>query len=375
MKQLTLIFSLVMATVLFTACNCCDKKDSKWQSSDVIYEVNVRQYTPEGTFNALANELPRLKELGANILLLKASPDNYYAVEDYTALNPEFGTMGDFKNFVKKAHEQGMQVIIDWVADHTSPDAMQLEQEMVKVLKFWIKEANIDGYYCNVANKMPVDFWEKAISEVKTIKKNVLMLAEAEEPALMNNAFDMYSALGFHSIINQIAQGKDSVSALRKNHAEMNERFPAKAIPVYFTFNYDENSRIGTEFERKGEEIAEAFAALTYVMPGMPLIYNGEDAPQWEAFYKKMNALRKAHPALYSQPDGGSFSEVMTSDPDNVYAFVRIAPKDTVICFFNLSEKEIPCAFICPREGTDKKLPLKAWEYSITTYGDYNEKK
>jgi glycosidase len=402
MKRLKIISSLIIATFLFTACNCCDKKEGKWQTSDVIYEVNVRQCTPEGTFNALVNELPRLKELGVDILSLmpihpiemkecETSLDSYCTVKDYTAVNPELGTPEDFKNFVKKAHEQGMYVIIGWLDNHTGYDNIDMCQEMTKALKFWLKEADIDGYCCSVASEVSVDFWEKAIAEIKTVKQNVLMLAKAETPSLMTNAFDMYYACGFYLAMNQVAQGKDSVPALHKKFAEINEGFPEKAIPVYFTSNHKENSRNGTEFERMGETGAEAFAALTYVMPGMPLIYNGqeaglcfekasidrngENAPKWEAFYKKMNALRKAHPALYSQPDGGNFSEIMTSDPDNIYAFMRVAPKDTVICFFNLSEKEIPCAFMCPREGTDKRLPLKAWEYSITTYGDYNEKK
>jgi glycosidase len=436
MKKLLSFFAMALVAVMLTSC-CCNKGgEQKWKTSDVIYEVNIRQYTPEGTFNAFVAELPRLKELGVDIIwIMPVSPigiegrkgglGSYYSIVDYTAVNPEFGTLDDFKTLVKKAHEVGLKVIIDWVANHTSRDAVWLQRghknwyiwdsatnepgvkydwtdiaqldytnedmraEMVKCMKFWLTEADIDGFRCDVASEVPTDFWNKAIPELRKVKDDIFMLAEAEEPSLMDKAFNMYYAWGLHFVTNEVAQGKKNVNAIRQEIARMMNDFPKSAIPMYFTSNHDENSWKGSEFERMSKGV-EAFAALTYVLPGMPLIYSGQeagfdrrlsffekdsinwhgvDANKWGIFYKNMNTCRKEHPALYSQPDGGSFREVMTSDPDNIYAFTRLAAGDTVICFFNFSDKEIPCAFACPRDGSDKMLPLKAWEYSITAYG------
>jgi glycosidase len=318
-----------------------------------------------------------------------------------------------------------LKVIIDWVANHTSRDAVWLKNghnnwyvwdtatdapavkydwtdiaqldytnqdmraEMVKCMKFWLAEADIDGFRCDVAGEVPTDFWNKTVPELRRVKESLFMLAEAEKPELMDSAFNAYYSWGLHSATNEVAQGKENVNAIRRQIARMIYDFPQSAIPMYFTSNHDENSWKGSEFERMGDGV-ETFAALTYTLPGIPLIYSGQEAgfdrrlsffekdsinwtgpnaAKWTEFYKKMNGLREKHAALYSYPDGGRFSEVMTSDPDNIYAFVRLIPGDTVICFFNFSDKEIPCAFACPRDGSDKMLPLKPWEYSITTYG------
>jgi glycosidase len=433
MKKIFSFMTIAFMAIVLTGC-CCNKEKT-WKTSDVIYEVNIRQYTSEGTFNAFAESLPRLKELGVDILWImpiqpigvdgrKGTLGSYYSISDYTAVNPEFGTLEDFKSLVKKAHEQGQIIILDWVANHTSRDAVWLERghknwyvwdsatgapaiaydwtdiaqlnykdedmrsEMIKSMKFWLTETDIDGFRCDVAGEVPTDFWNKAVPELKKVKPNIFMLAEAEKPELMDTAFDMYYAWSLHTTMNQIAQGKENVNKLRQTLAAMSENFPARAIPMIFTSNHDENSWHGTEFERMGNSV-ESFAALSYTLPGMPLIYSGQeagfdrrlsffekdsinwsgaDAEKWTSFYKKMNELRESHPALSSRSDG-AYSEVGTSDPDNIYAFIRVVEKDTVICFFNLSENEIPCAFSCPRDGSDKMLPLKAWEYSITTYG------
>ena len=435
MKKIIALFAVALVAVVLTLFfNRSDEQ--KWKTSDVIYEVNIRQYTPEGTFNAFTKELPRLKELGVDIIWImpispigvegrKGTLGSYYSIVDYTAVNPEFGTLDDFKTLVKKAHELNLKVIIDWVANHTSRDAVWLKNghkdwyvwdtatdapavkydwtdiaqldytnrdmraEMVKCMKFWLTEADIDGFRCDVAGEVPTDFWNETVPELRKVKENLFMLAEAEKPELMNFAFDVYYSWGLHNAMNEVAQGKENVNAIRKQIARMINDFPQSAIPMYFTSNHDENSWKGSEFERMGEG-TEAFAALTYTLPGVPLIYSGQEAgfdrslsffekdsidwtgpnaAKWTEFYKKMNDLREKHPALYSYPDGGTFGEVMTSYHDNIYAFVRIVPGDTVICFFNFSDKEIPCAFACPRDGSDKMLPLKPWEYSITTYG------
>lgn len=207
----------------------------EWVKNAVIYEVNVRQYTPEGTFNAFTEHLPRLKTLGVDILWFmpvnpigvknrKGPLGSYYSVKDYTAVNPEFGTMEDFRRLVEQVHEQGMYAIIDWVPNHTawdhrwtkehpdwykqdekgefvSPfdwtDVIQLDydneemrQEMIEEMIFWIRESDIDGYRCDVAHMVPVDFWDEARKELDKVKP-VFMLAESDQYFLHKNAFDM----------------------------------------------------------------------------------------------------------------------------------------------------------------------------------------
>ncbi|NLZ95743.1 MAG: alpha-amylase, partial [Bacteroidales bacterium] len=280
----------------------------------------VRQYTTEGTFSAFEQHIPRLQELGVDILWFmpiqtigeverKGSLGSYYSIQNYTEVNSEFGTLADFKSVVEKAHASGMKVILDWVANHTSRDAVWLENEdwyvtdslgnveapydwsdvaklnynnddmsetMLENMLWWVREADIDGFRCDVANEVPTVFWERATDSLKALKPNIFMLAEAEEPELNSKAFDAYYAWDFHHKMNMVAQGDGNVDSLRASLNKMNTRFDDRAIPMYFTSNHDENSWSGTEFERMGDAVT-AFTALSYVLPGMPLIYNGQE--------------------------------------------------------------------------------------------------
>ena len=212
-------------------------KTPEWVSNATIYEVNVRQFTPEGTFAAFEKELPRLKAMGVDILWLmpihpigelnrKGSLGSYYAVRDYRGINPEFGTHEDFSRLVAAAHQLGMKIIIDWVANHTSPDHLWIEEgrldwytldsmgkvqptigtdwwdvadlnydneelrsEMIECMSYWVRDFNIDGYRCDVAGWVPMDFWTRARASLDQIKP-VFMLAEAEGNELYS-AFEM----------------------------------------------------------------------------------------------------------------------------------------------------------------------------------------
>ena len=401
-----------------------------WTADAVMYEVNIRQFTPEGTFDAFAHHLPRLKDLGVDVLWLmpihpigelerKGSLGSYYAVKDYTAVNPEFGTLDDFKSLVTTAHEMGFKLIIDWVANHTSPDAVwsihkdwymtdslgnfviqydwtdiaqldfdnqDMRRAMIDAMRFWVAETSIDGFRCDVAWNIPADFWEAAVTAVKAINPDLFMLAEAEEPPLQQKAFDVYYAWHLHHVMNQIAKGEADVNMLRRALTEMLQRFPDHAIPMYFTSNHDENSWQGTEFERMGGA-ARAFAALTYVLPGMPLIYNGQesgfdrrllffekDEIDWKdpldftPFYRDLNLLRKTNPALYSQEQGGKLVEITNSTPAAVFSFERAVTGNKVVAVFNLSAQPQVPSF----ESDDPELKsidcLEPWEYKLFIY-------
>ncbi len=286
------IFLLWIVPLLFS---CGSKKQEattsvhpEWVYDATIYEVNTRQFTPEGTFNAFTAHLPRLKELGVDLLWFmpvqpigekdrKGTLGSYYSIRNYTEINPEFGTMDDFITVVKEAHGMGMKVILDWVPNHTSRDHKwitehsdwykrdslgnpvimydwtdiapldygknEMRKAMIDAMAFWVREADIDGFRrCDVAYEVPIDFWETAKDSLITLKPDIFMLAEAEKPELNESIFDAYYAWDLHHKMNMVAQGKENVDSLRLSLKRMNERFSSHAIPMYFTSNHDENS-------------------------------------------------------------------------------------------------------------------------------------
>jgi glycosidase len=418
------------------------KVHPEWSLDAVIYELNTRQFTTEGTFTAAAAQLERVRDLGVEILWLmpihpigvkdrKGELGSYYSVRDYKAVNPEFGTMDEFKALVERAHSLGMKVILDWVANHTSPDAVWSENKewyrrdslgnfivmydwtdiapldfanrdmraaMVDAMKFWLVETGIDGFRCDVAHEIPVDFWNDAVAELTLVKSDIFMLAEAEKPELEEKAFDAYYGWELHSIMNGIAAGTSNVDSLRSYFVRHDERFKW-GFPMLFTSNHDENSWNGTEFERMGDA-ATTFAAMTYILPGMPLIYNGQevgfnrrleffkkDPIDWAepndytSLYRSLGQLRRANRALWNGPEGGTMSELATSAPAEVFSLVREKDGNSVIGVFNLSPRAIEVTLSDERFGGEftqqgggkvslsagGKLNLAPWQYLIYT--------
>jgi len=392
-----LCISLITLTV-----NAQDFSPPEWSYSKAIYEVNVRQYSEEGTFKAFEKHLPKLKELGADILWLmpinpigeknrKGTLGSYYSVKDYKAVNPEFGTLEEFRSLVKMIHKMGMFVIIDWVANHTawdhlwivehpdfytqdspgniiSPnpdwtdvadlnyDSKELWKEMIDALKFWVEECAIDGYRCDVAGMVPTEFWIEARTELEK-SKNVFMLAEWDTPEV-HQAFDMTYDWDLHHILNGIAKEEKSVidliAHLNKNEME----FPANAFRMQFTSNHDENSWNGTEFERLGNGV-ETFAVLSCLIPDMPLVYTGQEAGnnkrlsffekdlvEWKEhklfnIYSKLFELKKTSKALQNGVQGGELKYIEASDYESIFAFTRSSEKDKILAVFNLSNKTV----------------------------------
>lgn len=449
MKKISI---LLFAALLLFACKTNDTTEvtttdsgqhTDWVYDATIYEVNVRQYTTEGTFSAFQQHLPRLKELGVDILWFmpiqtigeverKGSLGSYYSIQNYTEVNSEFGTIEDFKTVVDKAHAAGMKVILDWVANHTSRDAVWLEKKdwyvtnsdgkivapydwsdvaklnydnedmrraMLESMLWWVRETGIDGFRCDVANEVPTDFWITATDSLKRLKPDIFMLAEAEEPELNQQAFDAYYAWDFHHKMNMVAKGEGNVDSLRASLNKMITRFDDRAIPMYFTSNHDENSWNGTEFERMGDAVP-TFAALTYVLPGMPLIYNGQevgfnrrleffekdniDWPSAESvhwltdLYEHLNALKESNPALFAQEKGGEMVEIANNMPQKVWSFKRVKGENEVHCVFNFSDEEVWVEFEDGVSGTSFRefnidepsvgisaMKLKPWEFKL----------
>ncbi|MDQ6827304.1 MAG: alpha-amylase family glycosyl hydrolase, partial [Gemmatimonadota bacterium] len=338
-----------------------------WSEHAVIYEVNVRQYTPEGTLAALRRHLPRLDSLGVDIIWMmpvqpigkvsrKGSLGSYYSISNYTAINPEHGSASDFRAFVDDAHKRGKKVILDWVANHTAFDHSWITQHpawyvhrangtisyardnegketdwtdvaelnydqpamrraMIAAMRWWVDTMNIDGFRCDVAGGVPVDFWVEARGALTKIRPDLFWLAEAESPET-HKAFDATYGWELHHLLNDIAQGKKPTGALNDYFANQRRHYPPDAFRMYFTSNHDENSWNGTEFERMGANHLASFVLAATVMNSFPLIYTGQEAslnkrlrfferdtvdwkgPSLAGFYHAMIELKHTQPAL-----------------------------------------------------------------------------
>jgi glycosidase len=414
-KLLILLPALLagFSLLVFTGCNSNIKKNKKvtkviksrhpeWSKNSNIYEVNIRQYTPEGTINAFRRHLPRLKAMNVDILWLmpvfpigeknrKGSLGSYYAVKDYKGVNPEFGTLDDLKALVKECHDMGMYVILDWVANHTawdnpwatqhpewyekddngnfkSPydwtDVIQLDytnaelrKAMTEAMKYWVVNADIDGFRCDVAGMVPVDFWNQAKEELDKTK-HLFMLAEDEENIdLLKKAFDMNYTWKMMHLMNGIAKGEHKAKEINDYLKWNDERFDKNMYRMYFTSNHDENSWNGTAFERLGEAF-EAFTVFDYTIPGMPLIYSGQEAGNnkrlrffdkdtidwikipYSGFYAKLNELKHNNKALWNGEYGGALNILPDNGNANIFAFIREKDNNQVVTILNLSPEK-----------------------------------
>ena len=449
MKHLIIAALGVLALVSCAPKQPINGVHTSWAYDATIYELNTRQLTEEGTFAAAEALLPELKESGVDIIWImpiqkigvlerKGTLGSYYAITDYCEFNPEFGTRADFEKFLATAHKLGMKVILDWVANHTAPDSEwtkndgwhyrdslgnlmvqydwtdisklnydnhDMRAEMKKAMHWWMDTIGIDGFRCDVAGEVPTDFWNDAMAEIKAKHPDMFTLAEDEDKAqeLTETAFDMYYGWTLHHLMNGVAQGKNTVEDLWGYFAKVDTTIRQEAIRMNFTSNHDENSWNGTEFERMGDA-TDLFAAFTYVVPGMPMIYTGqmsgnhhrleffekdlidrvENAPQ-KALYKGLNDLRANNRALWSNEKGAPMVR-LAADNDKVFACVRTksCPKhgdNTVIAIMNMSAEpqtvtldltnlagEYNC--ICGKTMTleaTQTFELTPWKYMILT--------
>tara|TARA_B110000208_G_scaffold117319_1_gene143735 strand:+ start:509 stop:1912 length:1404 start_codon:yes stop_codon:yes gene_type:complete len=425
MKKTLILF--VIAFIIFS----CSKEQKELVNSippisnatlesAVIYEANIRQYSPEGTFDEFTKDIPEIKKLGVKVIWLmpifpisetkrKATGGadskfasefpkeeqsrylgSYYAVSDFTKINPEFGDIEDFRTLVSTAHEHGIYVILDWVPNHTgwdhtwlqtnpefytqnekgevvhpkdtdwtdtadlNYDNLAMRTQMIADMKYWLKNENIDGFRCDVAGSVPLDFWQDAIPKLRA-EKNIFMLAEAWEPALLKDTlFDMAYAWDGHHLLNNLANGEKNVSDLKTYmQTTYNERYEKDDMLMNFVTNHDENSWNGTIQERMGIK-AEMLTALSYVLPGMPLIYSGQEydlnhrlkffekdsIPKTKGktftFLTKLGALKNTNSALNGGKEKAIF-EVLKSAKD-VFVLKRAKGDKTLLYLANFSD-------------------------------------
>lgn len=374
----------------------------EWSKNATIYQLNTRQFTKEGTFKAAQKELPRLKDLGVRIIWLmpiheigqknrKGTLGSPYSVKDYYSVNHEFGSLEDLKNFVDAAHEQGMYVILDWVANHTAWDNVlvsahpdwydkdykgdfrptpwwdwsdiidldysnpEVRKYMAEALSYWVREADIDGYRCDVAGFVPVDFWNIVRAELDKIKP-VFMLAEWESRDLHAEAFDMTYAWSWNETMHKICKGTADVNALYIYYSWNESAYPKDSYRMTFVSNHDKNAWEGTMWEQFGEGL-EAAIVLSVVGEGMPLLYNGQEAGntkrlaffekdpiEWKAhpigdLYQKLFSLQESNSALWHGKWGATMQKVPNSSETKILSFVRQNEKDKVFAVFNFSDQ------------------------------------
>jgi len=434
---------------------------NEMMESAVIYEANIRQYSLEGTFNEFTKDIPQLKQLGVKIIWLmpifpisetkrKATGGDfasliedeternkmlgsYYAVSDFTKVNPEFGTKDDFRELVNTAHNNGIYVILDWVPNHTgwdhtwlktnpefytknangeitdplnedgTPvgwadvadldyDNQDLHKEMIKDLKYWITKESIDGFRCDVAGSVPTDFWQEAIPQLRK-EKDIFLLAEAWEPELLHdNLFDMAYAWDGHHVMNAIAKGEKNLKDWDVYMKKNNERYEADDILMNFVTNHDENSWNGTIKERMGDA-SELMTAFSYMVPGMPLIYSGQEydlnhrlkffekdsipktkRKTWKLL-EKLGTLKNTNLALNGGKNPATLNRPVTSN-DAILKIKRSKNGNVVTFIGNFSDKEQSIKmpegksldYMANKKMTFKEgesLTIKPWGYKI----------
>ena len=412
-RKLKVIISAALVVVLAIAILLVPKIQSKaistsssptpsWVQNAVIYEVNIRQYTEAGTFDAFRESLPRLKELGVDALWLmpiypisvaerKGTEGSYYSIADYKAVNPEFGTETDLHELIDEAHSLGFKVMFDWVANHTGwdnqwifdhPDWYTKDDEgnitwppgtdwtdvadldysntnmraaMIDAMEYWVTEFDIDGYRCDVAGAVPAGFWNEARIALEQIKPLFMLAEDSDRTELLDSAFSANYGWKLQDQMRALAVG-DKRAFFFKSFLNVNRsRYPIGTFPMTFITNHDENSWNGTEFERYGKFV-KSMAALTFTYPGIPLIYSGQEVgfnrrlqffekdqidwtpSNWTAFYQKLISFKKANPVLNSSTGGAL--KLLTTSNDRTIAFKRKKGGNTVVFVMNLSKKQ-----------------------------------
>ena len=387
-------------------------KNPEWSYSAVLYELNVRQFTPEGTFAAARERLPFLRSLGIDAIWLmpiypigvegrKGTLGSYYSIRDYKGVNEEFGTEADLRDFITTAHSLGMRVLLDWVANHTARDARWLEEKsydwyereedgtakvpwdwtdtaklnyanhdvwrgQIDAMRYWVEQFKVDGFRCDMAMLVPIEFWQEASEELHRIKRDIFMLAEAEEDNLFDRAFNMSYQWNIHHMMCDIAKGARRVWDLRNAIHSERARYPREAMRMSFTSNHDENSWSGSEQARFGSAL-EVMTAMTFLMPStMPLIYTGQevgynhsfefferDAIPAEAYvenrttelYRRLTSLKHKEQALAAGERGGEMIEIENNAKDCMMTFVREVDGSRVVAIVNLSPYTIHADF------------------------------
>jgi len=417
----------------------------EWARNAVIYEVNTPQFSESGKLNAVTAALPRLRELGVTVLWLmpvhpigklnRLGPNGSpYSVRDYRAIDPALGAERDFRELVDAAHAQGMRVLMDWVGNHSAwdnpltrehPDFYVRDSQgnltqahgwrdvvqfdfrnravwdyQCETMARWVRDFGVDGFRCDFANGPPTKMWDYITAKLRAARPDLFMLAEAELPQHQLKSFNASYSFAMMRVINNIAKGAAPLSRIDETLAQTRATFPKGAVIMYYTNNHDISTSKGSERERLGAGAAP-FAVLTFMLDGIPLIYNGQEAGldhrvnflqrnpiAWRdnpatAFYRALCELRKTNPALRT---GAPMRRLATTADGSLYAVLRAAAdgsKRRVLALLNLGARDIASASITDPAlagewtniFTGKKaifratqtFDLAAWKYGVFT--------
>jgi glycosidase len=367
--------------------------DTSWVSQSALYEVFVQDFSPEGTLRGVINGLERIEASGANVVWLmpihpigvkerKGTLGSPYAVKNYRAINPLYGTADDFRALVRAVHGRGMKLILDWVPDHTSmdhpwirehpdfyvrnergepsvprgpdgkltdwTDVAQLDygnpevrREMIVTMRWWLEEFGIDGYRVDVAGYIPNDFWREAVPALRSsVPRRLLLLAEWDDPELHRIGYDLTYGWNSYSALKEVWKGKPAAGFVEQVMVDL-KSLPVAGGRMRFTTNHDETAWDNPPLTIfNGSAGARAAYVAVALLPGRPLLYNGQEveSPQklalfergpieWNqpraaearAFYRRILGLARTDPAFVS----GDFRPVETSAPDDVIAYRR----------------------------------------------------
>jgi glycosidase len=375
------------------------RKSPDWLRSAVVYEIFPRNFSKEGDLNAITARLDELKDLGVDVLWLmpihpvgekmkKGSFGSPFAVRDFYAINPDYGTTNDFKRLIDEAHKRNMKLIMDIVVGQTAWDSVLMEHPdfykkdtngaiippnpawtdvaglnyanpevrryVTEMMKYWLRDFGVDGFRCDVSPTVPVDFWESARDELEKINPQVIILADAgAKPELLSKAFDVDSSWGFFYTLDWAMSGIAPVSDLKASWEHTYQQFPKGALHLRFSDIHEQTRAVA----RHGMEGALAAQVLMLTLDGVPLFYNGMEAgdatesadpalfekipvfwhpggrPPLRNIYRDLIKLRKQYAALYS----GDVAWLQNTAAAEVVSFLRKDEKDEFLVLINLT--------------------------------------
>ena len=385
-----------------------------WARDLVLYEIFVRAYSRQGTFAQVTAELPRLRELGVGAIWLmpihpvgvrgrKGTYGSPYSVRDHLAVHPEFGSPEQFRKLVETAHDLEMRVLLDMVANHSANDHVEMARhpawfrrtpdgrftrrvpdwsdvtdfnyehpELRRYMKdaflYWVREFDVDGFRCDVAGMVPLDFWEELRATLDHVKSDLFLLAEADHPEMHLNAFDATYDWDLYYKMLEVQAGHAPAAELVEVACTLERLYPKNALRLRFAENHD----LPRAVHRFGRDGFRPYVTLSFTLPGVPLLYNGQEIGArhlpslfeqepiaWEkpdaevsAFYRKLVALRRQHPCLH----GGDLLPVPSSRPKEVAAFARTLGEQTVLVVLNVAGTPADVELVPPPGLRGRKL-------------------
>ncbi|HXB59943.1 MAG TPA: alpha-amylase family glycosyl hydrolase [Candidatus Acidoferrales bacterium] len=375
-----------------------------WLRSSVVYEIFPRDFSNAGDLNTVTARLDELKDLGVDILWLmpiqpvgqvmkKGTLGSPFSVRDFYAINPDYGTTNDFRRLVDQAHQRDMKVVIDIVAGQTSWDSVlmtthpefyekdskgniippipawkdvaglnydnpDVRHYMIDMMKYWLTDYNVDGFRCDVAPNVPLDFWEEARAALQKVNPQVIILADAgAKPDLLTNAFDVDSSWNMNYLVGAVMNGQQPASYIGNAWKLTDERFPDGALHLRFTDNHEQTRAVA----RYGMNGALAAQVLMMTLDGVPMLYNGMEVgdatesgdpalfeklpifwspsgrPPLRAIYHDLIKLRKHNPAF----SNGTVDWLDNTANSQVVSFVRRDDNDEFLVLINFSNGEV----------------------------------